>query len=198
MSEKQQDSFANRPDDSAHLDEEELIRRARLDPAAFRPLFDRYHDQIFNYLLRRTSDVHLAKDLTSSTFLKALENIHRFRWRGISFAAWLYRIATNEVNLSYRNSKRTIPFSKEMEQTLRAEGRSDAALLEAEEQIRRNVRFQKMHRALSTLEVKYQTVLALRYFEDKSIREIAEITGKPENTVKTLIRRGLMQLREKL
>ncbi len=198
MPQKQQDNPDHKPDGETGLDEEELVRRARKDPAAFRPLFDRYHDQIFNYLLRRTSDVHKAKDLTSNTFLKALENIDRYRWRGISFAAWLYRIATNEVNLSHRNSNRTVPFSRDLETTLQDERRSDAALLEAEEQIRQNTQFQKMHKALSGLEMKYQTVLALRYFENKSIREIAEIVDRPENTVKTLIRRGLMQLREKL
>jgi len=88
------------------LEEKEIIQRAKRDPQAFGLLFDKYYQPIFGYILRRTANVALAQDLTSQTFLKALKKLKRFKWRNVPFSAWLFRIATNEVNAFYRYQKR--------------------------------------------------------------------------------------------
>ncbi len=178
--------------------ERELVRAAQADPGEFHHLFNHYHDMIFNYILRRTLDAFKTQDITSNTFLKALDNLPKFKWKGVSFSAWLYRIATNEINQSYRRQYRTVPLSQEVIGKTQAGGAADDELLWAEEEMARNKKFRRMHLALSQLDIKYQSVLSLKYFEEKSTKEIAEILNLSENTVKTHTRRGLMKLRKVL
>ncbi|GFP40212.1 RNA polymerase sigma factor, partial [Candidatus Hakubella thermalkaliphila] len=83
-------------------EEKELVARARHNPEAFGRLYDQNYRAILNYILRRTGDVELAQDITAETFVKALSNMGRFQWQGISFSAWLYRIATNEIARYFR------------------------------------------------------------------------------------------------
>ena len=175
-----------------------LLKDCQSDPNAFEKIFHKYHDQIFNYAVRRTCNVSLAQDVTANTFLKALNHIGNFKWKGISLSSWLYRIATNEINLHYRKSKRLTPLTFELSKTLIDESKADSVLLEIEEAMIQHEKYKMACDALSKLKLKYQTVLTLRYFEDKSIKEISEILEISENTVKTHIRRGLMQLRKQL
>ena len=179
------------------LDQErKWIEAAKKDPEAFEPIFQKYNSVIFNYILRRTCDVALAKDLTADTFLKALENLSRFHWRNVPFSAWLYRIATNEVKLHYRKNNRLSQLSDERISRLKSDKLADDYLIRAENAVQENRQFQRMHRALKTLNMKYQTVLTLRYFENLSIRDIARIMDLSENTIKTHIHRGIKHLKK--
>ncbi|MDZ7332279.1 MAG: RNA polymerase sigma factor [candidate division KSB1 bacterium] len=173
-----------------------LVERAKQNSADFEHLFNKFFDKIFNYALRRTGDPYLADDITSATFMKALEQIENFNWRGISISAWLYRIATNEINQLYRKSKKTIALNDEVKRSLADDRLTDTGLLELEEMIAKNERFRRVHAALSRLKPKYQAALTLRYFENKSIKEIAAILDLSENTVKTHIHRGLSKLKD--
>lgn len=191
-------SNENKTTGSGSQAERQLIEMAQQNPDEFQHLFNKYYDPIFNYALRRSCDAHIADDVAATTFLKAFDKIKNFKWKGISFSAWLYRIATNEIAQIYRKTKRTTPLTSQVAANLKDERSSDTALLEAEELLARNEKFKQIHTALSRLKMKYQTALTLRYFEDKSIKEIAAILDLSENTVKTHIRRGLKQLREYL
>ena len=175
-------------------DEAELVERARTQPAAFGILYDRYYSVVLNYIYRRTLDVVLAEELTSNTFFKALRALGRYEHRG-KFLAWLYRIAGNEIKLNLRARRN----HHEHEARWRAElGRlrfaSDPAIgtEDVEEQARQ---FAQLHEALRRLPERYQTILALRYFESLSCEEVAEVVGTKVGTVKSLIHRGLKQLR---
>jgi len=189
-----QETKANAP--PAADEELEWLRKAQEDPAAFEPIFHKYHDAIFNYVLRRTCNVALAQDLTANTFMKALDNLKRFEWQGVSLSSWLFRIATNEIHQNYRKIKRQVSLTDELARELRDDRHADGPLLELEESVLKHEKFRRVCQTLAKLELKYQTVLTLRYFEEKSIKEIAEILDLPENTVKTHIRRGLIQLRD--
>jgi len=85
--------------------EAELIEQCRNKPAAFGQVFDIWYKPVFGYIMRRTGDYDLSKDIAAETFLKAYLKINTFQWRGISLSAWLYRIATNELNQYYRSSR---------------------------------------------------------------------------------------------
>ena len=77
-------------------DEESLMRRAqRRDPEAFTQLYEAYFDKIYRYIVIRIGNEMEAEDMTQQVFLKALQSISSFRWRGIPFSAWLFRIAHN-------------------------------------------------------------------------------------------------------
>ena len=174
------------------------IAQAKRDPEAFEHLFKKYYQPIYNYVLRRLYNQTAAKDVTANTFVKALENLNKFQWRGVLFSSWLYRIATNEVNQYFRKNKRVVALSDEHEATLKSDITSDAEVINSESEMAKNIRSKQLHLALSTLKAKYQTVITLRYFEELSLKQISEILDLPENTVKTHIRRGLEQLKKAL
>ena len=174
------------------------ICQSQNDPKAFRHLFDRYFNPIFNYILRRTCNSTITEDITANTFMKALDKIDQFQWKGISFSSWLYRIATNEIHQHYRKTKRILSLSPAKMSNFRGDCSSDAGLLNAEEALAKNRQFQRVHTTIAKLKSKYQTVITLRYFENLSIKEIAYILDISENTVKTQIRRGLIQLKKEL
>jgi RNA polymerase sigma-70 factor (ECF subfamily) len=92
--------------------------------------------------------------------------------------------------MHWRRQKRVKMVSLEPDSNIRATGPSDADGLEAEEEYR------LVHKALLELQLKYRTVIVLRYFEDKAIAEICEITGRKEGTVKSQLHRGLAQLQD--
>ena len=174
--------------------EKKLIERAQHDPKAFGELYEHYYSKIFNYALRRTCDIDLALDITSLTFLKALKEIERFRWRGVPFSSWLYKIATNEIYSHYRKTKKSI--SLDCDQTLRKIDDFSIEALKAEEDLYRHEEFLLLHQKVAELPIHYQEVIVLRFFEKMKIKEICEILGKGEGTVKSLLHRGLQKLKE--
>src|SRR3569833_3270545 len=85
-------------------DEAELMRASRQDPAAFREVYDRYAEQIYGFVLRRTGDPHAAHDLTAETFAQAWLSRRRFRDRVGGLAGlWLYGIARNVIATAARS-----------------------------------------------------------------------------------------------
>ena len=87
------------------------IQKAQQDPREFAPIYNRYYDEIFVYISRRVDDLDLVADLTSKTFTNCLSNLHSFKFMGVPFSAWLYKIAINEVRQFFRhrkNSPRTV------------------------------------------------------------------------------------------
>ena len=182
--------------------ERALIQRATHDPEAFGQLFEQNFDAVFGYVFRRIGDWDAARDLTSEVFLKALKALWRYRWSGKPFAAWLFAIANNEMRMYYRRGGRA-PQSLD---TLRREAGIDpvdptslaAERQRAEEEEERSTEFVRVRVALTQLPLKYQEVLALRYFEGKSVADVALFLGKRQGTVKSLLSRGVARLRELL
>lgn len=182
---------------STLVNEADLIEAARKDPDAFGVLFDLYYKPILNYILRRVGDVALAQDLSSETFFKAYQKLWQFRFRGVAFSAWLYRIASNEIRMHFRG-KRPLSLDWLMESTgfdVPDSVNLGEELVAAEEQLARHEDFLTVQKKLQTLPMHYQEVIALRFFEEKSLKEIAEILNKREGTVKSLLSRGLEKLK---
>ncbi len=181
-------------------EEKELVRRAQKAPDAFAKLYDQYYPKIFGYVLRRTANLEAAQDITSETFVNALRKLWQFRWRNISFSSWLYKIATNEINQYFRKAqyKKSISLEELQEQGFEPISPHDpeSELAEAQEKLRRHHDFLEIQEKIATLPLKYQEVIALRFFEQKQIKDIAEILGKKEGTVKSLLHRAVERLRE--
>ncbi|MEP6595512.1 MAG: RNA polymerase sigma factor [Ginsengibacter sp.] len=180
-------------------DEEQLIKEAQKNNQGFVKLYDIHYAKIFGYIFRRTLDLERTKDITSETFLKAYINIGKFQWKNIPFSAWLYRIATNEMNMA----DRTKTFKPDSYHDLREQGLleiADPQSLESEKlimenQLQQSKDFIQVQEKLKHLAVKYQEVIALRYYEEKSVKEIADILRKKEGTVKSLLSRGIDKLK---
>ena len=173
--------------------EKDLVERAKYSSEAFGEFYDLYYDRIFGYALRRSADVDSAKDITSEVFFKALKNITKFRWQGVPASHWLYRIANREIINHHNSRKREADYetvSNPNDPMFRQE------LTESQENIKSYDDYLDLHKYLSRLSLKHQEVIALRYFEDLSMAEIAQILQKPEGTVKSTLHRGIEQLRK--
>jgi RNA polymerase sigma-70 factor (ECF subfamily) len=182
-------------------EEEALVRLARKDPGSFAKLYDHYYPRIFQYALKRTANLQTAQDVTAETFFKALKKLWQFRWRNVPFSSWLYRIATNEIAQYFRKRKHDVASFDEMRDSgfePISEGTPETELIKAQEQLQRRQDFLACQQILSRMDIKYQAALSLRFFERKEISEIAEILGKPEGTVKSLLHRGLEKLRAEM
>ena len=180
-------------------EEKELVRRARDDPDAFAKLYDQYYPRIFGYILRRTANLEAAQDVTSETFLKALGKLWQFQWRNVSFSAWLYKIATNETNQYFRKAeyRKSVSLEELREQGLELASTSDpeSELIAAQDRLKQHQDFLEIQERIVRLPGKYQEVITLRFFEKKQIKEIAEILGKKEGTIKSLLHRAVERLR---
>lgn len=183
-------------------EEKALIEKSRKNPQAFGKIYDAYFSEIFGYVFKRVGDFDFANDITSEVFLKAYVNLWRFRWQKVSIAAWLYRIATNEVNGFFRKKNYAPVSLQEMKSKIHFDP-VDPQSLEtekavAEKLLKEHEDFLQIQQILMQLPIKYQEVISLRYFEKKSIKEIGQILNKKQGTVKSLISRGLSKVREEM
>ena len=163
----------------------------------FEQLYDRYFDEIFGFILHRVGRVAEAEDLTSQAFFKALKNLYRFRWSRGSFSAWLYRIAINEVNSHFRRKRPTSDFEDDCRH-LASSARVGAELEEAQRKLGRDGVFQDLTLAIQKLKPDEQTLIVLRYFEQKPFLEIAEIMRKRQGTLTMRTHRALEKLKRDL
>ena len=176
--------------------EKSLIEKAKGDSNAFGSLYDTYYSKVFGYVLRRTANVQIAEDITSEVFFKTLKNISKFRWQGIPFSAWLYRIANNETANYFKHGKNGLVRWEDISEFYSGSLPSaEEELLEAEAEVKRHEQYLALHQNILKLDIKYQEVITLRFFENKQINEISTILGKREGTVKSLLHRGLEKLK---
>ncbi len=161
-----------------------VVEAAQRDPARFADLYEINFELVYAYIARRVGDRTTAEDLTSEVFKKALENLPRFTWRGVPFAAWLLRIAANMVADRSRRTARTVDISDMQE----AAESAQSDLEEVEQRAR-------LFRLVDKLPSDQGRVIRLRFAEEKSIREIAQELGRTEGAVKQLQFRALENLR---
>ena len=162
-------------------DDRLLVEAAQADPTRFVELYERYIHRVYAYVSRRTRDRAAAEDVTSEVFQQALAHLPRFEWRGVPFAAWLYRIAANAVADHYARAARE-------------RGDADVPVLDAEdEEIERRA---FLYRAVRTLPPDQRRVIEMRFGDERSIADIARTLGRSEGAVKQLQFRAIQSLRE--
>jgi RNA polymerase sigma-70 factor (ECF subfamily) len=161
---------------------------ARLDPEDFRRFYEKYCDSVYRFCLRRTLDPQVAEDLTSETFLRAQRNLWRFRWQGVTFGAYLYRIALNLVRQHAMVAARSVNMAEPGLTIMDPRINPLAEIVLTERQ--RTVRL-----AVGNLDQLSQDIFLLHYWEVLTTAEISVVLGTPEGTVKTRLRRGREELR---
>ena len=172
------------------LDEERLlVERARRNRQAFAELYDRYADRVYAYAYKRTRSHENAQDITSDTFLLALENIERYEWRNVPFSAWLYRIASNQIAMHYRKYRPCLPID-------------DLVIRDTETNLEREVErisdAQDVRRALSLLSKDQRRAVELRYTQDMRAGDIAAEMHRTEGSVRLLLHRASNSLRSQI
>lgn len=184
------------------MNEEQLLKDIEADPSKFGQVYEAFYNKVFGYLYRRTTDYEAARDITAETFLKAYVNIHKFKWRNISLLYWLYQIATNELN-KYFNSNKYKPQSlsrieEEYGIDMIDHSNEAAESIKLQDELERNQEFIRINDAIKKMDTKYGDVVSLRFFEQKSLKDIAIILGKKEGTIKSLLSRGIDKLKENI
>jgi RNA polymerase sigma-70 factor (ECF subfamily) len=168
-------------------DERLLIEAAQKDPACFAELYEINFERVYAYVVKRVRDRAETEDVTAEVFHQALANLKRFEWRGIPFAAWLFRIAGNLIADRWQRSGREVTDEAAVESA-----RASAA--EIEEVERRATLF----RLVDTLPAEQRRVVVLRFVEQKSIKEVAKEICKTQGAVKQLQFRALTSLRAQM
>jgi RNA polymerase sigma-70 factor (ECF subfamily) len=182
-------------------EEQEIIERSRKDPKAFGAIFDKYYPAIFRYAMHRTGNPAVSADIAAETFFKALNKLYTYRVTAAPFSSWLYRIANNESSYYFRKKKyepASYDAAREQGGFPEPASREDVEkeFMQAQQLADNNKDFIEIKEMIVKMPVKYQEVITLRFMEDKKISEIAEILGKSEGTVKSLLSRGLDRLRK--
>lgn len=161
-----------------------LVQAAQGDPQRFADLYEANFARIYAYVRRRVRTREVAEDLTADVFHKALTNLPNFDWRGIPFAAWLYRIAANVIADQWkRSAKEVVEDPPEMG--------AEMALEEIDQRAR-------LFRMVERLPDDQRRVVQARFSEGKSIREIAQELKRSEGAVKQLQFRALEKLRAEM
>jgi RNA polymerase sigma-70 factor (ECF subfamily) len=159
------------------------------DAASFAGLYEHFYEKVFRYVLFRTGNRADAEDIAEEVFLRMLESITSFKWRGYPFSSWLFRIAHNLVVDHYRKRGRQ-----------KADSLEDArgvALVSADidSQMDLKLSVQEVYKAMGALTKLQREVITLRFASGLSVLEAAQAMGKKENAVKALQHAAIKRLR---
>ena len=158
-----------------------LIEAAQRDPSRFAELYRQNFERVYAFVARRVADRAEVEDLTSDVFHRALAGLPNFEWRGVPFAAWLYRIAAHAIaDRSQRAAReRAVSIVEDVD---------EPGMEEIEHRAR-------LFRLVGELPSDQRRVIVMRFAEQRRIREIAAELGRSEGAVKQLQFRALENLR---
>lgn len=173
--------------------ERRLIKKTQRDKKAFAPLYKHYYPYIKRFFAIRLTDFEVVEDLTSKVFEKALLGIDSFQWQGVSFSAWLYKIAKNTL----------VDFFREQERTKRETSLSNIRPLKSFDKTPEEILIEmdsenELHLLLDVLPKREREIIYMKFFEGYTNRAIARLTGLSETNVGTIVYRTVRKLREKL
>ena len=175
-------------------DEQNLVQRAQDgDEQAFTQLYESHFDKIYRYVALRIGNKMEAEDLTQQVFLKALRSIHSFKWRGIAFSAWLFRIARNLI-VDYLRKERKIAIAP-LDDSLASKSHNPH-----NPQIMAELKLDIEQLTLATTKLTraQQEVISLRFAGELPIAEVAKVMGKSEGAIKALQHSAIVALRKTL
>ncbi len=172
-------------------DEESLIRKAQQrDQVALTQLYEENFDKIYRYVVLKIGDRTEAEDMTQQVFLNALKSISSYRFKGMPFSSWLYRIAHNQVVDYFRKKSRrvTVPLDESI-----AAGEDDPG-----QAAERKLEIEELALATKKLTAAQQEVISLRFTGEMSVAEVARGMGKSVGAVKALQHSAIVALRKVL
>ena len=167
-----------------------VIEQAKQNPAKFELLYNRYHEQIFRYAHQRVGDKDTCFDITQQVFMKAMTNLHKYEFRGLPFASWLYRIAQSEVYQVLRD--------KNAERTVNVDEHAVADIVDEFEDSKeyKELQYEMIAEAMLELEEDDLQLVEMRFMEKRSFREVGEILDITENNAKVKLYRILEKLKK--
>jgi RNA polymerase sigma-70 factor (ECF subfamily) len=170
------------------FDEQAVVTAAQGgDQAALSELYEHYFPKVYRYVSARLLNGEDAEDVTEEIFLRVIDNLKRFTFRGLPFGAWLFRIARNEIVSHVRRQKvrsGTAPLTEFIPDP------SPDHVLEIETQFTIAV----VREAAEKLPEAQRQVIALRFGAGLSVAETAQALNKTENNVKVLQHKAIAKL----
>lgn len=155
---------------------------------AYERLLRRYLRVIYNFVFRLTHNQEEASDLTQEVFIKVWQNLGKFNQEK-NFQTWIFTIARNVVIDHWRKlGRREIPLTN-------GEKIPDARLLPEEKLWAAENRFE-LNTALQKLPDEHREIVTRHSFDEQTFAEISQLMNKPLNTVKSIYRRALHQMRK--
>ncbi|MFT5823017.1 MAG: RNA polymerase sigma-70 factor (ECF subfamily) [Crocinitomix sp.] len=164
------------------------IKYAQENPRGFEPLYNKYYEQILRYIYQRIDDKETAYDIASQVFLKALNNIHKYEYRGVPFASWLYRIAKSELYQSFRDKK--------ARRTVNVDTSNLSEMIDEMEEDTSDGNRKVLIQLIKKLKEDEVQMVELRFFEKRSFREIGEILDITENNAKVKSHRVINKMKK--
>ena len=167
----------------------EALKKSFEDPQAFKIIYERYHDKIFNHIYKLTQNIDITKDLTEETFHQVIKYRDTIIKSGAPFERYIYRISTNKVYDYFREEKRIrrkqdkFYTKEEIKQNL-----DEAKTIDDEE----------LKDAINNLEEIERICVIMYYFEDRNIEEIAFALSKGKSTISVLLKEARKDLYEAL
>jgi RNA polymerase sigma-70 factor (ECF subfamily) len=167
-------------------------RLADGDPGAPKELVERHHAELYRYARALLRDGSAAEDAVQAAFERAFIALGKYseeRTRALYLRPWLYRITLNVVRNVWRDSRREVPVAETPERTEESFRSTPGSATSADREA-----WMDVLEALGRLPERQRVAVTLRYLEDLPYARISEVTGWPENTCKTLVRRGIGRL----
>jgi RNA polymerase sigma-70 factor, ECF subfamily len=174
----------------------ELIQKIKTNqPEAFSEIYLFYYGRLANYVFRRVLNADDTKDILSNTFFKIIKSIKRFKpRRKNSFNGWIYRIATNEINIYFRNiQKYTFLPDKDIADCFHDEKEAEI-FDELDKKLDQYKQFLALTQAIKKLSPLHQDLIHLKYFENLEYAEIAQALNIKENSLRVYLHRALKSL----
>lgn len=172
------------------MDENKLIEEALNNREAAEKLIRLHYKEVYRYIYKRTFDKNLTEDLTQEVFLYALKHLASFK-RKSPFIMWVLRIAMSFIADYYRKENKYSELTEEIEQALSICPITDDPAGEPNA-------YRIIYKHLKCLPISYQTIITLKFFENRETKEICEIMHKTPVGVRVTLYRALNALKKEL
>ena len=168
--------------------------QVRKDPEAFAELYDKYIEQIYQFVFFKLSNTHEAEDVTSEVFLKTWDYLTNPASKRVNrFSSFIYQVARNKVIDVYRqrSTRQTYSLDEVPEESVVAEQTTEFTVSAGQDKDR-------MLAALARMKQEYQEVILLRHIDGLPMKDIAIIVGKGQAAVRVTLHRAMKKLQEML
>lgn len=170
------------------FDEKAIVDAAQSgDQVALSELYDHYFPRVYRYVATRLSSTEDAEDVTTEIFLRIIENLRSFTWRGLPFGAWVFRIARNEV-VSHVRRQKVRTTTAQLTESIQDPSPDHV------DEIVTAFTVAMVREAAERLPEAQRQVIALRFGAGLSVAETAQSLGKTENNVKVLQHKAIAKL----
>ena len=170
------------------FDEKAIVDAAQEgDQVALSALYDHYFPRVYRYVSTRLSTTEDAEDVTTEIFLRIIENLRKFSWRGLPFGAWVFRIARNEV-VSHVRRQKVRSATAQLSESIQDPSPDHV------DEIATAFTIATIREAAERLPEAQRQVIALRFGAGLSVAETAKALSKTENNVKVLQHKAIAKL----